>query len=181
MMRIYETSIQGCFEIYPLDLRDYRGRFVKPFHQEAFSELGLELDIKEEYYSVSKKHVLRGLHFQLPPKATIKVVTCLSGIIYDAVVDLRVDSSTYLKHFAVELSEEKGNLLYIPKGLAHGFCTLSDEATVLYMCSEVYSQDHDTGLKWSSAGISWPVRNPVVSEKDEGLDELKQFNSPFKL
>ena len=180
-MKIVETTIIGCYEVYPLDLRDQRGRFVKPFHQEEFMNAGLDLHIKEEYYSVSKKNVLRGLHFQLPPKATIKAVTCLGGTIFDAVVDLRTDSPTYLKHFALELSEEKGNLLFIPEGLAHGFCTLSKEATVLYMCSEVYSQEHDTGLKWNSAGIPWPVEHPIVSEKDNGLNEVDQFESPFRL
>lgn len=178
-MKIVETHIKGCYEVFPMDLKDHRGRFVKPYHRDDFRNAGIELDIKEEYYSVSKKNVLRGLHFQLPPRATIKAVTCLSGSIFDAVVDLRVDSPTYLEHFAVELTEEKGNLLFIPEGMAHGFFTLSEEALVLYMCSEVYSQEHDTGLKWSSAGISWPVTAPVVSDKDNGLVELDQFDSPF--
>jgi len=180
-MKVVETNILGCYEVYPLDLKDYRGRFVKPFHRDDFREAGLALEIKEEYYSVSKKNVLRGLHFQLPPKATVKAVTCLSGTIFDAVVDLRTDSPTYMEHFWLELSEEKGNLLYIPKGLAHGFCTLSEEAMVLYMCSEVYSQEHDTGLKWSSPGIPWPVKNPIVSEKDNGLVEIGTFESPFSI
>jgi dTDP-4-dehydrorhamnose 3,5-epimerase len=178
-MKIVETHIKGCYEVFPMDLKDHRGRFVKPYHRDDFRKAGLELDIKEEYYSVSKKNVLRGLHFQLPPRATVKAVTCLSGAIFDAVVDLRVDSPTYLEYFSVELTEEKGNLLFIPEGMAHGFFTLSEEALVLYMCSEVYSQEHDTGLKWSSAGISWPVTAPVVSDKDNGLVELDQFDSPF--
>lgn len=178
-MKIEETDIGGCYEVFPLDLKDHRGRFVKPFHAGAFKEAGLELTIQEEYYSVSKKNVIRGLHFQLPPKATIKAVTCLSGRIFDAVVDLRVHSPTYLKHFALELTGDKGNLLYIPEGLAHGFCTLSEEAVVLYMCSEVYSNEHDTGLKWNSAGIPWPISDPIVSEKDNELVELTRFNSPF--
>ena len=179
-MKINNTNIKGCHEIYPLDLKDHRGRFVKPYHRDSFEEAGLGFDIGEEYYSISKKNVLRGLHFQVPPKATIKVVTCLSGAIFDVVVDLRVDSPSYLKHFGVELTEEKGNLLYIPEGLAHGFCTLSDEAMVLYMCSEVYSPEHDTGLRWDSAGIPWPVTEPVVSDKDNGLLPLDQFDSPFR-
>jgi len=180
-MKRKDTSIEGCYEVFPLDLREHRGRFVKPFHKDDFKDAGLDLDIREEYYSVSKKNVLRGLHFQLPPKATVKVVTCLSGSIFDAVVDLRTDSPTYLKYFTVELTEEKGNLLFIPEGLAHGICTLSNEATVLYMCSEVYSQQHDTGLNWGSARIPWPVKNPIVSEKDNGLMELNHFDSPFRL
>ncbi|MEN8230617.1 MAG: dTDP-4-dehydrorhamnose 3,5-epimerase family protein, partial [Bacteroidota bacterium] len=103
-MRIVDTKISGCYEVYPMDLRDHRGRFVKPFHQDDFKNAGLELYIKEEFYSVSKKNVIRGLHFQLPPKATIKAVTCLSGSIFDVVLDLRTDSPTFLKHFALELS-----------------------------------------------------------------------------
>jgi len=180
-VKIAETHIEGCYEVSPLDLKDHRGRFVKPFHCDEYREVGLTFKIREEYYSVSKKDVLRGLHFQTPPKATIKAVTCVSGVIFDVVVDLRVNSPTYLKHFAIELSEEKANLLYIPEGLAHGFCTLSLEATVLYMCSEVYSQEHDTGVRWNSAGIDWPIQDPLISEKDNGLIELNQFQSPFSM
>lgn len=165
----------------PLDLKDHRGRFVKPYHSDQFREAGIGFDIAEEYYSVSKKNVLRGLHFQLPPMATIKVVTCLSGAIYDVVVDLRTDSPTFGKHFSIELTEEKGNVLYIPEGLAHGFCALSDESLVLYICSRVYSQEHDSGIRWDSAGIRWPVPDPLVSEKDRGLIPFGEFNSPFRL
>ena len=180
-MKLEKTHIEGCYELFPTDLRDHRGRFVKPFHQDDFRENGLELEIREEYYSVSRKNVLRGLHFQLPPMATVKVVTCVSGSILDAVLDLRVDSPTYGRHFTAELSEAKGNLLFIPKGLAHGFHTLSDEAIVLYLCSEVYSQEHDSGLRWNSAGIEWRVKDPFVSEKDSGLPAMDQFDSPFKM
>ena len=178
-MKLKKTGIEGCYEVLPLDLKDHRGRFVKPYHQDEFKEAGLDLTVREEYYSVSKKNVLRGLHFQLPPKATIKLVTCLDGAILDAVVDLRKQSPTYLNYFTIELSEEKGNLLYIPEGLAHGFCTLSEEATVLYMCSAVYSPEHDTGIRWDSAGIPWPVKKPVVSGKDQHLVTLEEFFSPF--
>lgn len=178
-MEIVQTHIQGCYEVFPLDLRDHRGRFVKPFHRDDYKAAGLDFELMEEYYSVSKKNVLRGLHFQLPPRATIKLVTCLKGRILDVVVDLRVNSPTYRKHFAVELTEEKGNLLFIPEGLAHGFCTMSNEAIVLYLCSEIYSPEHDTGVRWDSAGIPWPVEQPLVSEKDNGLLKLDEFESPF--
>lgn len=180
-MKLVKTGIEGCFEILPFNLKDHRGRFVKPYHRDDFKEAGLDFDLSEEFYSVSKKGVIRGMHFQLPPNATIKGVICLSGSIFDVVVDLRVDSPTYKHHFSIELSEEKGNMLYIPKGLAHGFCTLSEEALVLYMCSEVYSPEHDTGINWKSAGILWPEEDPIVSDKDNELIGLDQFESTFKL
>lgn len=180
-MRLLKTGIEGCFEILPFDLKDHRGRFVKPYHRDDFKEAGLDFTIAEEFYSVSKRGVLRGLHFQLPPKDTLKGVTCLSGSIFDVVVDLRLNSPTYRHHFSIELTEEKGNMLFIPKGLAHGFCALSQDALVLYMCSEVYSPEHDTGIHWDSAGIKWPVKNPVVSDKDNELIPLAQFKSPFSI
>ncbi len=180
-MKLVKTSIEGCYEILPFNLKDHRGRFVKPYHRDDFKDAGLDFDLSEEFYSVSKKGVLRGMHFQLPPKDTIKGVICLAGSIFDVVVDLRVDSPTYKHHFSIELSEEKGNMLYIPKGLAHGFYALSEEAVVLYMCSEVYSPEHDTGINWKSAGILWPDKDPIVSDKDNELIGLDQFESTFKL
>lgn len=178
-MELKKTSIEGCFEIIPRIMEDHRGKFVKPYHQETFLNNGIDLTIKEEYYSQSKKNVLRGLHFQVPPKATSKLVTCLQGEIFDVVVDLRKKSSTYLTYLGIKLTENQGNLLYIPEGLAHGFCVLSNDATMLYMCSEVYSPENDAGIRWDSAGIEWPILNPVVSEKDNLLIELNKFNSPF--
>lgn len=180
-MKLIQTPIEGCYEILPFHLKDHRGRFVKPYHRADFKEAGLDFVLAEEFYSVSKKGVLRGMHFQTPPKDTVKGVICLAGSIFDVVVDLRVDSPTYKQHFSIELSEEKGNMLYIPKGLAHGFCTLSKEATVLYMCSEVYSPEHDTGINWKSVGVIWPEENPIVSDKDNELMGLDQFKSTFKL
>ncbi len=180
-MKIKNTPIDGCYEIMPLDLRDHRGRFVKPYHMDEFRESGLGFEILEEYYSLSKKHVLRGLHFQLPPMATIKLVTCIQGRIFDAVVDLRTDSPSFGEHFYLELTEEEGNMLFIPEGLAHGFCALSEESLMLYMCSQVYSGAHDTGVRWNSAGIPWPVEDPVISEKDNELPELEHFESPFHI
>ncbi len=180
-MRLEETPIPGCYEIFPVDLRDHRGRFVKPYHLDSLNESGLGFEILEEYYSLSKENVLRGMHFQLPPMATVKLVTCLKGRIFDAVVDLRTDSPTFGRNFSLELTEEKGNMLYIPEGLAHGFCAPGDESLMLYMCSQIYSGPHDTGIRWDSAGISWPVEDPLVSGKDRGLPRFDQFESPFRM
>jgi dTDP-4-dehydrorhamnose 3,5-epimerase len=178
-MELKESPLKGCFVITPKVIEDARGRFVKPFHIDEFSHHGLYFEIKEEYYSVSKKDVLRGLHFQTPPKATKKIVSCLKGKIFDVVVDLIKSSSSFQQVFSVELSSDKGNMLYIPEGFAHGFCVLSDEATVLYMCSKMYSAENDAGILWNSAGIQWPLANPVVSEKDNRLVELNRFDNPF--
>ena len=120
-MQISETNIHGCYEITPSVFKDERGSFVKTFHQDIFSSHKLETKFAEEYYSVSDRNVLRGLHFQLPPQEHTKIAYCVQGQVIDAVVDLRVGSSTYGKFETFDLSAQKANLIYIPPGLAHGF------------------------------------------------------------
>jgi len=179
-MRIVPTPIPGCLQLLPDVLRDERGSFVKTFHQDVFRENGLATDFAEEYYSVSYKRVLRGLHFQRPPKDHVKLVYCVTGTVLDAVLDLRLGSPTYGEHAAIELSAEKGNLLYIPKGLAHGFYTKSDLAVMLYKVTTVYAPEHDTGVLWNSAGIQWADEEPILSSRDRGFLKLRDFQSPFR-
>ena len=178
-MNKIESTIFGCFEIQPRVFEDERGRLVKTFHEDTFIGLGLDTDFKEEYYSVSKKGVLRGLHFQLPPNDHVKCVTCISGRIFDVVVDLRKESPTYKKHFSIELDSEKGNMLYIPKGLAHGFYVMSEKAIFLNRTTIVYKPESDTGIRWNSCGVKWPNPDPVLSDKDNQMIEFDNFNSPF--
>jgi len=178
-MKKIETAIVGCFELQPRVFNDERGRLVKIFHKDSFLGLNLETDFTEEYYSVSKKNVLRGLHFQNPPHDHIKCVTCTSGKIFDVVVDLRKDSPTYKQYFTIELDAEKGNMLYIPKGLAHGFYVLSKTAIFLNRMTTVYEPSCDAGIKWNSCGIKWPVENPILSKKDQQMITLDKFKSPF--
>lgn len=178
-MDIKKTTLAGCFEIAPKIIEDDRGRFVKPWHIDEFKTCGLYFDVLEEYYSISKKEVIRGMHFQTPPKATKKLVTCLDGAVWDVVIDLRKSSPTYQQHIGIELSAKKGNMLYIPEGFAHGFCVLSQEATMLYLCSEMHAPENDAGIHWNSAGIKWPATLPVVSAKDDQLTPLNQFDNPF--
>lgn len=178
-MKKIKTSIPGCFELQPLIFKDDRGRLVKTFHKESFHSQGLETNFTEEYYSVSKKQVLRGLHFQLPPHDHIKCITCLSGKIFDVVVDLRKNSPTFKQYFSIELDAEKGNMLYIPKGLAHGFYVLSNEAIFLNRTTTMYNAESDAGIKWNSCGIEWPNMNPILSEKDINMIDLNEFKSPF--
>ena len=173
------TPIPGCFEIIPKIRKDSRGMFIKIFHAPEFKELGLTAVFREEYYSVSRKGVLRGLHFQDPPAALSKMVFCVEGDILDAVVDLRKSSRTYGKAFTIKLSTRAANMLYIPQGCAHGFYALSKKVVMLYKTSKVYSPEHDSGILWNSAGIKWPCKRPILSPRDAAFPGLSDFKSPF--
>lgn len=161
-----DTAIPGCYELLPNVHTDERGKFVKTFHLDDFESLGLRTDFKEEYFSVSRKGVLRGLHFQKPPHDHVKMVYCVEGNVFDAVLDLRKASPTYGKNISFELSGEKCNVLYLPKGVAHGFYTMSTSAIMMYKVTAVYSPGHDSGIMWNSAGIAWPCNSPAISERD---------------
>ncbi|MBK8750860.1 MAG: dTDP-4-dehydrorhamnose 3,5-epimerase [Candidatus Competibacteraceae bacterium] len=178
-LNVQATPISGCFEIRPRIFDDDRGRFVKVFHEEAFAARGLETVYAEEYYSVSRRGVIRGLHFQVPPMDHVKLVYCVAGRVQDAVVDLRVGSPSFGCYALIELNADIANMVYIPKGIAHGFCVLSDTATLVYKVSTVYSARHDAGVLWSSAGIPWAVTDPVLSERDQSHLPLDQYESPF--
>ncbi|MBD1152956.1 dTDP-4-dehydrorhamnose 3,5-epimerase [Pelagibacterales bacterium SAG-MED22] len=179
-MKIKASKLPGCYEILNKVFSDTRGKFVKTFHAPTFKKFGLNTTFKEEYYSISLKYVVRGLHFQLPPHDHVKLVYCVSGNVKDVVVDLRVGSPTYGKHLSIELSSEKGNMVYIPKGMAHGFCGISKTSTLVYKTSTVYSPNKDTGIKWDSVGIFWPKKNIIISERDRSFLTLNEFKSPFK-
>ena len=180
MFETRDTAIEGCFELQPIVRSDSRGQFVKTFHADYFRSHNLETDWREQYYSVSRKGVLRGMHFQRPPHAHSKLVYCTSGTVLDVVVDLRVGSPTYGNHVSLEISSSATNVLYVPEGLAHGFYALSD-ATVVYNVSTVYSPDHDDGVLWSSIGMDWPDAAPNLSERDMKFSAFADFNSPFDL
>ncbi len=175
-----ETAIAGCFELQPVVRSDSRGQFVKTFQADYFSSNNLETDWREQYYSFSRKGVLRGMHFQRPPHVHSKLVYCTSGTILDVAVDLRNGSLTYGDHVSLEISSSAGNILYVPEGLAHGFYALSD-ATGVYNVSTVYSPDHDDGILWSSIGMDWPVSTPNISERDMKFSALADFSSPFSV
>lgn len=178
-MQLHSTKIPGCFELELNVFQDQRGRFVKTFHRDIFESHHLETHFAEAYYSYSIQNVLRGLHFQIPPREHTKMVHCAQGEVIDAVVDLRIGSPTYGQFEVFELSAEKGNLIYIPPGLAHGFYTASEVALLMYQVSTVYAPEHDRGLLWNSAGIPWPSSNPIISEKDQKWTALAEFETPF--
>lgn len=179
MFEFHETGIPECVEIRSKLFTDSRGRFVKTVHAGAFDKAGLRWDFAEQYFSVSHKDVIRGLHFQIPPHDHDKLVSCIHGEVLDIVIDLRVGSPTFGEHRSLLLSSMLANQIYIPSGLAHGFLTISDEATLVYNVTSVYSQDHDTGIHFSSADTSLPVKEPIVSDRDAALLHISKFKSPF--
>ena len=179
LIEIRDSLIPGAFVIVPFSNEDVRGRFVKTYNADYFSLHGLSTDFKEDFYSTSKRNVLRGLHFQTPPCDHTKVVCCVQGSIFDVIVDLRVGSPTFKKMQSMVLSEDDASLIYIPPGIAHGFYTLSDTAMVMYKVTSVYSAEHDSGIRWDSAGIPWPSDSPILSDRDVKFPRLSDFVSPF--
>lgn len=175
-----ELEIQGVQEIR-LDYRsDIRGGFVKTYHEDLLQKASIFFQLKEQYYSISNKNVIRGMHFQIPPFACSKLVTVLSGEILDVVLDLRKYSSTYGKYITVPMSAESPSCLFIPVGCAHGFLSLTDHTCMLYNVSELYNAECDTGIRWDSFGYEWPLENPILSERDRQLPALNAFNNTFQ-
>ena len=170
------TALPGVVLLDNFVSEDRRGAFVKTFHAGDFQGLGLAVDFRESYYSVSHRDVIRGMHFQLPPHAHDKLVYVTQGEIVDVVVDLRADSPTYRQHVALPLAAHR-HAVYIPRGCAHGFLTLSDTATVVYAVTGVYAPAADAGIRWDSIGYEWPVSAPIVSDRDAGFLSLADFTA----
>jgi len=177
-MEFISTPLPGCWEIQPRVFSDHRGRFVKTYVEDELASRGLATHFPEEYYSVSRKGVLRGMHFQRPPHAHSKLVYCTAGRVLDVVVDLRAGSPAYSRVHAVILSAEQGNMLYIPEGFAHGFLALED-ATMQYKVTSVHAPSHDDGILWNSIAFHWPQSNAVLSERDQKFPSMHDFSSPF--
>jgi len=168
-MKIIPTDIGDLFEIENEPFEDSRGSFVKTLHANTFEKNGLASEFKESFYSISKKGVLRGMHFQLPPNDHAKLVYVPDGEILDVAVDIRKESPTFGNFFSTHLSSENCKSLYLGKGFAHGFLTLSEQATVVYMITTVYSPESDSGVRWDSFGFDWGVQSPLISERDSKL------------
>ncbi|WP_294157164.1 dTDP-4-dehydrorhamnose 3,5-epimerase [uncultured Selenomonas sp.] len=178
MIQKKETLLSGCYELIPEIFRDARGSFIKTFHKDWFQSLGLPTDFGEEYTSRSHARVLRGLHFQLPPEAHGKLIYCSEGEVLDVAVDLR-HGPTYGQYEMTKLTAERGNMAYIPVGCAHGFYTLSEKAVIVCKQTKCYAPEQDAGIRWDSAGIPWPDMHPILSEKDQKMPKLSDFESPF--
>lgn len=179
MFDVIEAGLPGVNILRPIVRRDPRGFFIKTLHRDFFAEHGMPSDFAEQYYSFSIRDVVRGLHFQVPPHDHYKLVTCIEGEIHDVVVDLRRGSPTFGDHATIELSGARGDCVYIPSGIAHGFAVRSERAVMLYNVSTMYAPEHDTGIRWDSVGIDWGVANPFVSERDAKLQLFADFVTPF--
>ena len=171
-MIVSSVTLDGVFEIENKVFEDHRGRFVKTFHDNIFKVYDLECDFVESFYSVSKKGVLRGMHFQLPPYEHAKLVYVTDGEILDVTIDIRKESSTFGRYFSTILSSSNAKSLYMSKGFAHGFLTLSESATVVYQTTTVHSPEHDAGIRFDSFGFDWPVKNPLLSVRDLSFKKL---------
>lgn len=168
MFQFIKTEIPEVVLIKPQVFSDERGFFMETYKKSEFVLNGIKDDFIQDNHSSSSYGVLRGLHYQIAPKAQAKLVRCIVGEIFDVAVDLRKNSSTYLKWVGYVLSAENKQQLYIPKGFAHGFCVLKDNTEIIYKCSEEYAPEFEKGIIWndSSINISWPVKNPIISLKD---------------
>ncbi len=181
-MIVKELEIKGLRLLQIRQFSDDRGIFFESFNLKNYSSyLGEEIQFFQDNLSVSKKNVLRGLHFQSPPFAQGKLVSVLKGAVLDVAVDLRKSSATYGKHLMVELSAENAYQFWIPPGFAHGFLSLEDDTIFSYKCTNYYSPEHENTLLWDDVdlNINWPTKNPIISKKDEVGLKFINFESPF--
>ncbi len=172
-----ETRLKGAYLIEMELVEDNRGFFARSFCQEEFKHHGIDLDIRQCNFSFNKKKgTLRGMHYQSSPYEEEKLITCIKGSIYDVIIDLRSGSPTYCQWFSAELSSKNQNMLYIPKGFAHGFQALEDDSVVFYQMSEYYHPENAKGVKWddSEFEIKWPHDISAISQKDKDYSLYKK-------
>ena len=183
-MRIENTSIEGVLKITPSKFGDERGFFSEVFRRDLLESAGVTADWMQDNHAFSaSRGVVRGLHFQAPPFAQAKLIRVVRGAIYDVAVDIRVGSTTYGRHVAVELSAANWAQLYVPAGFAHGYCTLSEDTEVTYKVSAPYNKQLEGGLLWSDPelAINWPVSadSATCNERDGAWPTLRDLKAPF--
>lgn len=177
-MEIKERELKGVYEITLNPVADDRGFFMRIFDDKIFAEYHIQCTWVQENHSRSKKKgTLRGLHFQFPPFLEAKLVRCVCGSVFDVFLDLRKDSETFGQWDSIELSEENNKMVFIPRGFAHGFCTMENDSHILYKVDNYYTPDHEGGILWSDRDIDiqWPVSNPFLSEKDKANTTFQEF------
>lgn len=180
-MKIEKTFIEGLLIIQPTVFGDHRGYFLESFRKDKLEQEGVTSDFVQDNQSMSKKDILRGLHFQKPPYAQGKLVQVIKGAVLDVAVDIRKNSPTYGKHVAIELNEENKTMFWIPPGFAHGFLTLKDDTIFAYKCTNYYNPASEGSIAWDSTSlnIDWGISSPILSEKDKNAIDFSAFSSPF--
>jgi dTDP-4-dehydrorhamnose 3,5-epimerase/CDP-3, 6-dideoxy-D-glycero-D-glycero-4-hexulose-5-epimerase len=180
-MKILLEPMDGLLICEPNVFSDERGEFTKILAPDIIGRIGAGFSVAEEFYTNSRKNVIRGMHFQVPPKAHNKLVYCVKGKVLDVVVDLRKSSGTYLKAVGQELSAQNRLVMYIPKGFAHGFLSLEDDSCMVYKTDVPYSPSEDKGIHWRSIDFNWPSTDgpPILSARDSEHPPITGFDSPF--
>ena len=180
MSKFVTCLTPGCFLFSVPTYPDDRGSFTKLINRADLLDAGVRTNFAESFISESKKGVIRGFHFQVPPKDQAKMVFCLNGNIADVLLDLRKQSPQSLKHEVLHLQSEEPQILYIPPGVAHAFQSLTEVATLIYWTSGPYSAEYDKGILWNSVGVRWPLQPSNVSKRDQGFPKIEGFQSPFE-
>ncbi|MBM7645059.1 dTDP-4-dehydrorhamnose 3,5-epimerase [Scopulibacillus daqui] len=181
-MQLIKTKFADAFLINPDVFKDARGFFMEAYNAQTLASFGIYPAFVQDNQSFSKEPgVLRGLHYQLNPKSQAKLVRVLRGAIYDVIVDLRRQSSTFGKWQGFIITEYNKYQLFVPKGFAHGFCTLVPDTEVMYKVDSYYSPDHERGIQWDDPelNIDWPVTDPILSEKDQKYPGFKHAEINF--
>ncbi|MDF2448231.1 MAG: dTDP-4-dehydrorhamnose 3,5-epimerase [Bacteroidota bacterium] len=180
-MEVIETKIKDLLIIKPKVFADTRGYFFESYNERVFRDHNINVNFLQDNQSLSHTGVLRGLHFQAPPFAQGKLVRVITGAVLDVAVDIRKDSETYGQHVSIELTEENKTMFYIPPGFAHGFLTLRDNTIFSYKCTDLYNKASEGTVLWNdpSLGITWNIKDPILSEKDLTGTPFKEFKSPF--
>lgn len=183
-MDIRQTALDGVLTIIPKKIGDARGYFVETYSARALADAGVSTTFVQDNQSLSRwRGTVRGLHFQRPPAAQAKLVRVIQGAIFDVAVDLRHGSPTYGTWVGETLTAQGGEQLFVPRGFAHGFCTLSEDTVVAYKVDGYYSREHDAGVHWADPdiGIAWPVTSDsaVLSDKDRAMPRLKDLPAIF--
>lgn len=175
-MNLINTELEGVYIIENFFSEDVRGSFIKTYHESFFLENNLCTNFRESYFSISKKNVIRGMHFQLPPYDHEKLVYVVQGEVIDVILDLRKTSQTYGKAIQVTLSNLNYRSVYIPKGLAHGFKAKVDNTIMVYNVATTYNKEYDFGIRYDSFNFDWQTDAPVMSLRDQNLITFSQFD-----
>ncbi len=181
-MKIITTPIADLIILEPKVFGDHRGFFMETYSEQSFRESGLHYSfVQDNHAKSSERGVLRGLHFQGPPKAQAKLVRVIRGSVYDVAVDIRKNSPTFGRWYGLELSSENKLMFLIPRGFAHAYCSLEPDTEFIYKVDNLYAPEWEDGIIWNDPDlrIPWPVNNPVLSVKDQALPSFAELRTPF--